>query len=273
MANEPEIPPPSQDDVLWRKEQGVFWITLNRPVVLNAINWSVMTWLMKALDQAEWDDEVKAIVLHGAGRAFSAGGDLRSTPPPPGTDVPRGMDVYMKIWQMQKPVVAAVHGYALGQGCEMAGVCDITIAAESAQFGEVQIRHGFLSPVLITPFLAGLKQAKELLLLGEMVDAREAQRLGLVNRVVPNEDLLAEAEKVALRLASLPEQTVRINKVLVNRVYELAGFYRALDYGDDPLVRALRTGGADLNEHLKVLREQGWEAFRQSRDASYKEPG
>ena len=110
-------------------------------------------------------------------------------------------------------------------------------------------------------------------MLGEIVDAREAQRLGLVNKVVPDERLEAEAEAMARKIAGLPQRAVKTNKLLVNRVYELAGFRDALDYRDDPLIRAFnqREGDAGLNEHLRVLREQGWEAFRRSRDAMYEE--
>jgi enoyl-CoA hydratase/carnithine racemase len=179
----------------------------------------------------------------------------------------------MTIWEMPKPVIAAVHGYAVGQGCELAGICDMTVAAEDAQFGEIQIRHGFGPPLLIAPFLLGLKQAKELLLLGEMLSAAEAQRLGLVNRVVPADQVLAEAEKMARRMAALNQRTVRSNKLLVNRVHELAGFHAALDYQRDERITSLgATGRPDRSDpHLEVLRTQGWEAFRRSRDRLYRE--
>lgn len=273
-STQPEIPPPSLNDVLYRKDEGFAWVTLNRPVVLNAINWSILRRLMHALDKAEADDEVNAVILNGNGRVFCAGGDLQSTRPEDSEPTPSGMQVCLKIWQMPKPVIAAVQGYAVGQGCELAGICDLTVAADDAQFGEIQIRHGFGPPILIAPYLLGLKQAKELLMLGEMVSAAEAQRLGLVNRVVPPDQLLAEADKIARRCASLPARAVRTNKVLINRAYELAGFRSALDYRSDPLVAALSSaapGSAEQNAHLKVLREQGWEAFRASRDAIYRE--
>lgn len=271
MTTPIEIPPPSLDDVLYEKRDNWALVTLNRPVVLNAVNWSILRRLMAALEAAEQDDEVKAVVLTGAGRAFSSGGDLQSTPP--GDDLPTasGSQITMKIWQMQKPVVAAVHGYAVGQGCELAGICDMTIAAEDAIFGELQIRHGFAPPTLITPFLTGPKQAKEILMLGERITALDAMRLGMVNRVVPAEQLLQVAADVAQKLAALPEQTVRLNKMLVNRVYELAGFREALDYRGDPAVAAFTGREAEPDPHLAVLRAQGWEAFRRSRDEIYGE--
>jgi enoyl-CoA hydratase len=268
-----EIPPPSPDDVLYREDGEIAWVTLNRPVVLNAVNWSIRLRLMKALRQAEGDDEVKVVILTGAGRSFCAGGDIQSTPPPDDEPIPDGMEIFMTIWEMPKPVIAAVRGHAVGQGCELAGICDLTIATEDAKFGEIQIRHGFGPPLLISPYLIGLKQAKELLLLGEIVDAREAQRLGLVNRVVPEDRLEVEAEAIARKMAALPQRAVKSNKLLVNRVYEIAGFRDAIDYRDDPLIKAVSQSSDDagLNEHLRVLREQGWEAFRRSRDAMYQE--
>ncbi len=267
-----EIPPPSLDDVLLEKRESFAVITLNRPVVLNAINWSIQRRLWWALGEAEKDDDVKAIILTGAGRAFSAGGDIQSTPPPDDDPTPSGMQINMKIWEMQKPVIAAVRGYAVGQGHELAGMCDLTIASEDAVFGELQIRHSFGPPILVTPFLTGIKQAKEILMLGERISAQDALRLGLVNRVVPAEGLMAAAEDVARKMAALPQKTVRSNKLLVNRVYELAGFHQALAYRADPTIAGiLGTTVEEPDQHLKVLREQGWEAFRASRDALYKD--
>jgi enoyl-CoA hydratase len=268
------IPPPSLDDVLFSERDGIGWVTLNRPVVLNAVNWSILRRLKVALDQAASNENVKVVILHGAGRSFCAGGDIQSTPPTDDLPTPSAMEIYTAIWEMPKPVIAAVTGHAVGQGCELAGVCDLTIAAEDARFGEIQIRHGFGPPLLITPYLLGPKQAKELLLLGEMVDANEARRLGLVNRVVPTDRLLDEAETIAKKMIALPQKAVRLNKLLVNRVHELAGLRQAFNYRDDPVVQAYQNaqpGDEGLNEHLKVLREQGWEAFRDSRDKLYRE--
>lgn len=266
-----EIPPPSLDDVLYEKRDGWALVTLNRPVVLNAINWSILRRLKVALDKAESDPDVKAVVLTGAGRAFSAGGDIQSTPPGDDLPTPSGFDINMQIWRMPKPVIAAVRGYAVGQGHELAGICDMTIAAEDATFGELQIRHGFAPPILITPFLVGPKQAKEILMMGERINAQEAFRLGLVNRVVPNDDLLGVAEEMVKKMGALPQGAVRSNKLLVNRAYELAGFQEALNYRNDPFMAELLKARGELDPHLKVLREQGWEAFRKSRDVLYQE--
>ncbi|MGB4863362.1 MAG: enoyl-CoA hydratase/isomerase family protein [Tepidiformaceae bacterium] len=267
-----EIPPPSIDDVLYEKRESFALITLNRPVVLNALNWSIMRRLWWALGEAEKDDDVKSIILTGAGRAFSAGGDIQSTPPPDNDPSPSGMQINLKIWEMPKPVIAAVRGYAVGQGHELAGMCDMTIASDDAVFGELQIRHSFGPPILVTPFLTGIKQAKEILMLGERINAQDALRLGLVNRIVPGDELIATAQEMARKLAALPQKTVRSNKLLVNRAYELQGFRQALDYRTDPAIAAaMGTNTEEPDPHLKVLKEQGWEAFRASRDQMYKD--
>ncbi len=132
------IPPPSPDDVLYEATDGIARITLNRPVVLNAINRNVNRLLDGALDRAEADKDVRAVILTGAGRSFSAGGDLWSSLYPDDDPAPDALDVQVRIWSFPKPVIAAVRGHAVGQGCELAGVCDLTIAAESARLGEIQ---------------------------------------------------------------------------------------------------------------------------------------
>ena len=270
-----EVPPPSDNDVLYEPDEGFAWITLNRPLVLNAVDWSLRRGMGRALDQAEAAEDVHAIILRGAGRAFCAGGDLQgSEEPDDGVETPSAMDLMMRIWLSPKPVIAAVRGHAVGQGCEWAGVCDMTIAAEDAKIGEIQIRHGFGPPILITPFLANLKHAKELLMLGSVVGAEEALRVGLVNRVVPGDQLFDEAAKVAKQFAALPPRGVRLNKFLVNRVYELQAFREALDYRDDPVIQALSedaSGDTVGTDRLKVLREQGWTEFLKQRDAGFRE--
>jgi 2-(1,2-epoxy-1,2-dihydrophenyl)acetyl-CoA isomerase len=171
---------------------------------------------------------------------------------------------------LAKPVIAAVRGHALGNACELAGVCDLTIASETGRFGEIQIRNGFPPPTLITPYLAGHKQAKEIMLLGEVFDAAEAQRLGLVNRVVPDEQLESAAEAMATKLASLPQNTVRLNKALVNRVYQLAGIGEGIAWRDDAELLALsEANDAVALQRAQIQREQGWRAFRQERDRGY----
>ncbi|MBI4498939.1 MAG: enoyl-CoA hydratase/isomerase family protein [Chloroflexi bacterium] len=282
-----QAPPPptgeSEPVVLYEKKEHFARITLNRPDVLNAINQAVLRGLNEGLDQAEADDEVKAVIITGAGRAFSAGGDLTESSrrivagqeDAAAEEPPRlsAHEVYTKIWHLSKPVIAAVRGHAVGQGCEMTAVCDITIASEDARLGEPQIRHGFGLPMLIVPWLMGLKQSKELLLTGAIMDAHEAQRLGLVNRVVPNDKLDEEAENLARRIAALPQATVRADKALINRVFELMGILQSLNYQQQPAFADLAASASERSEetreHMRRLQEQGWEAFIQTRNQPF----
>jgi enoyl-CoA hydratase/carnithine racemase len=216
------VPGPADEPVLYRCENGVAEVTLNRPRALNAINGAVHYGLLRALEQAAADDAVRSVVIRGSGRAFSAGGDLKAVAA--GEDVGHPKRLGQAIWDLPKPVIAAVHGYCLGQACEVAAVCDLTIAAASAVFGEVEINHGWGPPLPIVPFALGLKQAKEVLLLGDMISAEVALRMGLVNRVVADEDLDAEVATITARIAGLKPEAVAANKQLVNSRYEAAGF-------------------------------------------------
>ncbi len=264
------IPPPSPDDVLYESRGDIGWITLNRPVVLNAMNKSMQRGLGRALDAAEADTEAKAFVLIGAGRAFSAGGDLWSALYPDDEPAPNGDELKMRIFNFDRPFVGAVRGAAVGQGFEMAAVCDLTIASETARMGEIQIRHGFGPPLLITPFVVGLKHAKEILLLGEVLTAQEAYRMGVVNKVVADDQLEAVAEETARKLAALPQNTVRLNKALVNRVYRLAHMEEGLDFRSDPTLSDLFSGrDAVAQERHRLREEQGWNAFKSERDKGY----
>jgi enoyl-CoA hydratase/carnithine racemase len=266
------IPPPSPDDVRYDAADGVARITLNRPIVLNAINRNVTRLLDAALDQAEADDNVRAVILTGAGRAFSAGGDLWASLYPDTDPAPDSLDVQLRIWSFPKPVIAAVRGHAVGQGCELAGVCDFTIASENARLGEIQIRHGFGVPVLITPFLTGQKQAKEVLLLGEVIPAEDALRMGLVNRVVPDDQLDQAADEMANKLASLPPTVVSMNKRLVNMVYEQMGLIDAVRYRDDEaLQEVLEAKDTVATGRQRIREEQGWAAFKRVRDQGYED--
>jgi enoyl-CoA hydratase/carnithine racemase len=218
--------------VLYRVDDGIAWITINRPESLNAINLAVHEGLKRGLEEAGRDEAVKVIILSGAGKSFSAGGDLKAV----AANEPVGepLALALAIWELSKPVIAAVRGHVLGQAFELAAICDLTIAAADARFGEVEVRHGWGPPIFITPFVMGLKAAKEFMLTGEMIDAPTALRLGLVNRVVPGDELMPVAEKVARGIAALPQRAVRHNKELINMAYEFRGFKSALELKTQP---------------------------------------
>lgn len=286
MTDRPPLPPAPEEDptvptVLYEPADGFVTITLNRPVVLNAVNRRMQRELYAALGRAAGDEAVRAVILRGAGKAFSAGGDMRESsarvlagdaPEPADDDDFDTHDLWLRLWGLPKPTIAAVHGHALGFACELAAMCDLTIAAADAKLGEIQIRHGYTPPVLITPFVLGIKQAKEVMLLGEPLLAADAQRLGLVNRVVAPDRLWAEAEALARKFAALPPAAVQQNKQLINRVHELRALLPALQYRDHPAYADAATSDmqdAETQEHLRRLHEQGWEAFKTERDRAF----
>ncbi len=273
-----EVPAPSERDVLYEVRDGVAWITLNRPMILNAADWSLILHLGRALDRAEADADVRVVVLGGAGRAFCAGADLQSAqfyPKPDDLPDQSMPDNGMRIWRMSKPVIASVRGHAVGMGFQIAGMCDLTIAAEEAVVGELQIRNGLLPPMLITPFLTGLKEAKWVLLTGATMTAAEAQRIGIVNQVVPAADLDATVEALAVKMAALPAVPMVGMKKIINRVYEIAGMMEGFDYFGDPALTDLTASMQRASEEARAQRaalieEQGWDAFRAQRDANFR---
>ena len=245
---------------------GVAFITLNRPEKLNAINGPMLDELEQALDAAESDDAVRAIVLRGAGRAFSAGFDLDSPAFDSGSaeaireELTRDFSVIMRFWDCRKPTVAAVHGYCLGSSMEISAVCDITIAAEDCRFGAPEVRYGSGIVCLVLPWIVGLKNAKELLLTGSNVDATRALSIGLVNRVVSADELQSAAESVAREIAVNDAQAVRLTREAINRCYETLGLRRALAQALEYDIRIETTETPESAAFRKVMEADGLKA-------------
>ncbi|MFI6441545.1 enoyl-CoA hydratase/isomerase family protein [Streptomyces sp. NPDC050759] len=205
----------------------VSYITLNRPEVLNALTPGQRDLLVELLDQASADPDVRAVVLTGTGRGFCAGADLRGAS---GTgervtgDVARTLRLGAQrliaaVLDCEKPVIAAVNGTAAGLGAHLAFACDLVLAAESAKFIEVFVRRGLVPDgggAYLLPRLIGPQRAKELMFFGEALTAREAERLGLVNRVLEDEELTKTAREWAGRLATGPTRALALTKHLVN---------------------------------------------------------
>ncbi len=200
-------------------------VTLNRPKALNALNSTVMKELTAALAGLDADDGIGCIVLTGSEKAFAAGADIKEMQ---GLDYP---EVYLKDWfagwermnAVRKPIVAAVAGYALGGGCELAMMCDFILAADNAKFGQPEIRLGVIPGIGGTQRLTrlvGKAKAMEMCLTGRIMDAEEAERSGLVSRVVPAAELLEEALKVAGTIASMSLPIAMMTKESINRAYE-----------------------------------------------------
>ncbi len=201
-------------------------ITLNRPKAMNALNSALMDDLAQAVDAFEADDEIGAIVITGNEKAFAAGADIKEM------QSKSYMDVYMadfitRQWERvsacRKPVIAAVSGYALGGGCELAMMCDIIIAADNAKFGQPEINIGAFPGAggtqRLTRFV-GKSKAMEMVLTGRMMDAEEAERSNLVSRIVPVADVVDEAVNVAKTIAEKSRPVVMLAKEAVNRAYE-----------------------------------------------------
>ncbi|SCZ70165.1 enoyl-CoA hydratase [Epibacterium ulvae] len=202
-------------------------IKLNRPEAMNALNTALLSELCTALEEADASDKVRCIVLTGSEKAFAAGADIKEMSEQSFVDV-YSADLFAKtndrIAAIRKPVVAAVAGYALGGGCELAMMCDFIIAADNAKFGQPEINLGVIAGMggsqRLTRFV-GKSKAMDMNLTGRFMEADEAERAGLVSRVVPAKKLLEEASTVAEKIAEKSQLTTMAVKEAVNRSYEL----------------------------------------------------
>ena len=212
------------ETLLCRVEDRVAIVALNRPRSLNALNRKLIEELDQALSALEGDAEVGVVIITGQEKFFAVGADISEisgldTPLAAQAFVTRINQVLNRLEALPKPVIAAVSGLALGGGCELALCCDLRIAAEGARFGQPEIKIGVIpggGGTQRLPRLVGLGRAKELLFLGNPIDADEAFRIGLVNRVVPVGSLLDEAKKIAQELLKLPPLALRMTKWVVN---------------------------------------------------------
>ena len=203
----------------------VGFITLNRPDALNALNSELITELNQALDGFEADDEVGCIVIAGSEKAFAAGADIKEMQDKDFMDAYKGdfLGSWDRITRCRKPVIAAVAGYALGGGCELAMMCDFIIAADTAKFGQPEITLGVMPGAggtqRLTRFV-GKSKAMDMCLTGRNMDAEEAERAGLVSRVVPADTLIDVVMKAAEKIANFSLPAVMMTKEAINRAYE-----------------------------------------------------
>jgi 2-(1,2-epoxy-1,2-dihydrophenyl)acetyl-CoA isomerase len=216
-------------DMLVELRDGVVTITLNRPDRLNAMTWNTWDELVAALRQASEDDDAKAVIITGAGRGFCAGSDLVVSASQAGTPqkevrrsrwIRNGYQATYEVMACQKPTIAAINGTTAGAGFSLALACDIRIASETARLGTIFARRG-LSPdfgcSFFLPRIVGLSRALELMYTGDMFDAQEALRLGLVSRLTPPDQLLAVAAELARRIATGPSLAIEATKHLAYR--------------------------------------------------------
>ena len=253
-------------------------LTLNRPDKLNALSGGLVEALSRAIDEAAADPEIRVIALAGAGRAFCSGYDLSEEAAGDihGPVVWRELlaaDVAatLKILDCPKPVIAQLHGYALAGGLELAMACDLVVAAEGTKLGEPEIRYGSAPVTLLMPYLVGQKKTRELLFTGDLVDAEEAERIGLVNRVVPAERLAAEVDTLADRIARTPPEVVGPTKRMLNRAMDAMGFREAVETGIDlgAIINAADT--PEQREWDEIVQRDGLKAALAWRDRRYDE--
>jgi enoyl-CoA hydratase len=247
--------------VTYSSDEAIGTITLNRPQKLNAISKELRASLIDAFKAADEDATTSVVVLRGAGRSFCVGYDINANDPTRETwrhdalkyheRLSAGVAMEMTPWYMRKPVIASVHGHVLGGGCELAMFCDITIAAANAVFGEPEIRFSQVGPGILMPWLVGYKKARELLYLGDTIDAETALALGMVNRVVPLVELETATAKFARRMTLIAPEALYAAKLSINRGADAAGFRNAIHAGLDivaPLYAATTAYGAKFEE-------------------------
>ena len=252
-------------------------LTLARPQRLNAINRQMLGELEVALDQVERDDTLRVLVVKGAGGNFSSGFDLKEQMEarPSGEQawreiLDRDFAGIMRFWHLRKPTIAAVEGYCLAGGCELALCCDITIAAEDAIFGEPELKFGAGIVVMMLPFLVGPKRAKEIILTGaDRIPAPEAARIGLINRVVPAERLEASALALARHIAVIDPQLVSETKRAINQCFETMGLVEALNAALDIDLAIEGKGSDDKRAFMEIARKDGLRKAIEWRDARF----
>jgi enoyl-CoA hydratase len=266
--------------VTYARDGRVGIVTMNRPDKLNSISPELKKLLIERFHEADRDAETSVVVLRAEGRSFCAGYDIS---PNPARAARRGNalawhesltdDVRLEMtpWDMIKPVIASVQGHCLGGGCELAMMCDLTVASDDALFGEPEIRFSNVGPVMVMPFVIGLKRARELLYTGDFIDAQTALQYGMVNRVVPRAELATATMKYARRIALISPEALAGTKLALNRGADAAGFRNAMRAGLDvlaPLYAARTEIGMKFDE---IREKEGLGAALRWRAAQFEE--
>jgi len=275
-------------EVSYEKKGPIAYVILNRPEKLNALNSAVGGLCDQVHDaclEAEGDDEIRVIVIKGAGRAFSAGYDLVQSAATSNTDPSlrslqrrqaafRGNISGMTrrwieaIWENQKPVIAQVHGYCLAGGSDLAGMCDITIASEDAMFGYTPVRYVSAAVSSLWPYLIGMKHTKYLFYTGGMCTAQKAYEWGMINEVVPTDELDERVNNIAQTIALVPWVSVYGAKVMVNKYFEIMGMYTALGSLSD-YQYMVHESEPEHTGFFDLVKEKGLKEALAERDAKF----
>jgi len=255
---------------------GVRRVTLNRPEKRNALNHALRGGILRALQEADADRDVRAMIVRGAGPCFSAGYDLGGGNE--GQDFPwytAGGDGHwprhvtqgwMSIWELGKPVIAQVHGYCLAGGSELATCCDLVYMADDAQMGYPAVRFGVPDNHFHAWFV-GMRKAMEMMLTGDSISGVEAARLGWANASFPAEELESRVLDVAKRITGVPADLVQLNKRVVHRQMEIMGLHTGIRAGSE--LCALGTHQKSMHEFLAKMQKKGLTTALQERDAPF----
>jgi enoyl-CoA hydratase len=250
----------------YAKEDGIGTVTVNRPAALNALNERVCTELNDVFQQIETDPDVRVVIITGSGKAFVAGADVGEMHPQSSVQISNFVAVMRRtgerIYSLSKPVIGAINGFALGGGCELAMCCDLRIASEGARFGQPEMNLGIIPGFGGTQRLArlvGVARAKELIYTGDMIDARTALAMGLVNKVVPPENLMSEARTLAQKMLSKSSVALSLAKKAINGGLE-ANLATGLDLEGECFALCFATED----------QKEGMAAFMEKRKAQFK---
>jgi len=263
----PSVPVPAKDPILLRSDAGgVATLTLNRPEARNALSMALMGALQQQLDAIREDPGVRVVILQGAGPAFCAGHDLKEMRANPSREATDAVfrtcaRLMLSIARLPQPVIARVHGIATAAGCQLVATCDLAVCAEGARFATPGVQIGLFcsTPMVALSRAVSRKAALELLLVGEPVDAAEALRIGLVNRVVPEADLDATVGALAARIAAKARRVLAIGKEAFGRQIEM-GLEEAYGYAAEVMTRNMMM--ADAQEGIDAFlgkRSPRWE--------------
>ena len=275
----------SYQDLLYEIDAGIVTITLNRPEVMNALSPNLVAEMHRAFDEADADRAARVIILTGAGAAFCSGYDQgpgeagKKKSDPTGRSIADFIENWQRndgqavvkwehMWKLGKPIIAAVNGWAMGGGFWYQLAADITIASDKAVFAQPEVRHISNSSYLFTA-LCGWKAANRWALTGDHFDAEEAYRIGMVNEVVPHEELMDRARALAARIALVPEPAVRLNKAIAMQGLQASGLHAAL-LVEGALGALAHSSHNEYREQLlEVQRTEGVRAYLQMRDGPF----
>lgn len=276
------------EDILYAVDEPIATVTLNRPDSLNSISPRLEREMHHAFDEADVDPKVRVIILTGAGRAFSSGYDLsidveRKHPPEVSSDAHLadvyrasmdGVETILHMWRLGKPIIAAINGWCMGGGLWYQTACDISIASDKAVFAQPEVRMVSNSTFLFAA-LCGWKVANRWTLTGDHMDAQEALRVGLVNEVVPHDELMARAEAMARRIAMVPEASVRLNRAITLQGLLSSGVFSGhLLSGPLSTIVQASIGGPERKRFDEAYASGGMRAFLDERDGPFlPEPG